>query len=231
MPGVGRNFQDHILVAGCCWEYPQPQAPRNNSAEFTFFAKSDAALRTPDLQPVLEECAFGSEITRPQYGLPVDPSLAWTLAPGLVRPHSRGQVLLTGSRFSDPLRVEANFLSDERDGRALLNGIELCREIGNSALLRPFVKRELMPGPLQPSAMLDFLRHAAGTYFHQTCTAKMGTDELSVVDGRLRVYGIEGLRVADGSIMPEISTGNTMAPCVMIGQRAADMLIADHRLN
>jgi choline dehydrogenase len=231
LPGVGRNFQDHILVAGCCWEYPQPQAPRNNSAEFTFFAKSDAALLTPDLQPVLEECAFGSEITRPQYGLPVDPSLAWTLAPGLVRPHSRGQVLLTGNRFSDPLRIEANFLSDERDVAALLKGIELCREIGNSAPLKPFVKRELMPGPLPPAAMLDFLRNAAGTYFHQTCTAKMGTDELSVVDGRLRVYGIEGLRVADGSIMPEISTGNTMAPCVLIGQRAADMLIADHRLN
>ncbi len=231
LPGVGRNFQDHILVAGCCWEYREPQAPRNNSAEFTFFAKSDAALPTPDLQPVLEECAFGSEITRAQYRLPVDPSLAWTLAPGLVRPHSRGQVLLTGNRFNDPVRVEANFLSDERDVKALLKGIELCREIGNSAPLRPFAKRELMPGPLVGAEMLNFLRNAAGTYFHQTCTAKMGTDELSVVDGRLRVYGIEGLRIADGSIMPNISTGNTMAPCVMIGQRAADMLKADHGLS
>jgi len=231
LPGVGRNFQDHILVAGCCWEYPEPQAPRNNSAEFTFFAKSDPALSTPDLQPVLEECAFGSEITRSQYKLPVDPSLAWTLAPGLVRPHSRGQVLLSGNRFSDPVRIEANFLADERDVQALLRGIELCREIGNSAPLKPFAKRELMPGPLAPADMLGFLRHAAGTYFHQTCTAKMGTDEMSVVDGRLRVYGIEGLRIADGSIMPEITTGNTMAPCVMIGQRAADMLIAEHGLN
>tara|TARA_R110002020_G_scaffold197968_12_gene399105 strand:- start:851 stop:2173 length:1323 start_codon:yes stop_codon:yes gene_type:complete len=231
LPGVGRNFQDHILVAGCCWEYPEPQAPRNNSAEFTFFAKSDPALLTPDLQPVLEECAFGSEITGPQYRLPVDPSLAWTLAPGLVRPHSRGQVLLTGNRFSDPVRVEANFLSDERDVTALLKGIAICREIGNSAPLKPFVKRELMPGPLPPADMLNFLRNAAGTYFHQACTAKMGTDELSVVDGRLRVYGIQGLRVADGSIMPEISTGNTMAPCVMIGQRAADMILVDHQMS
>ncbi|RBW50610.1 GMC family oxidoreductase [Marinobacter sp. F3R11] len=231
LPGVGRNFQDHILVAGCCWEYPKPQAPRNNSAEFTFFAKSDPTLLTPDLQPVLEECAFGSEITRPQFQLPVDPSLAWTLAPGLVRPHSRGQVFLTGNRFKDPVRVEANFLSDERDVKALLKGIALCREIGNSAPLRPFVKRELMPGQLTDADMLNFLRNSAGTYFHQTCTAKMGTDKLSVVDGRLRVYGIEGLRIADGSIMPEITTGNTMAPCVMIGQRAADILKRDNGLN
>jgi choline dehydrogenase len=231
LPGVGRNFQDHILVAGCCWEYPEPQAPRNNSAEFTFFTKSDPALITPDLQPVLEERAFGSEITRSQYQLPVDPSLAWTLAPGLVRPHSRGQVLLTGNRFIDPVRIEANFLSDERDVKALLKGIELCREIGNSAPLKPFVKRELMPGRLSSADMLEFLRSAAGTYFHQTCTAKMGIDALSVVDGRLRVYGIEGLRIADGSIMTEITTGNTMAPCMLIGQRAADMIRLDIGLS
>ena len=139
-------------------------------------------------------------------------------------------MLLSGNRFSDPVRVEANFLSDERDVKALLKGIEICRELGNSQALRPFVKRELMPGPLNGTDMLDFLRNAAGTYFHQTCTAKMGTDEMSVVDGRLRVYGIEGLRIADGSIMPDITTGNTMAPCVLIGQRAADMLRADNGL-
>lgn len=231
LPGVGQNFQDHILVAGCCWEYREPQLPRNNSAEFTFFAKSDPSLPTPDLQPVLEECAFGSEITRQQYDLPVDPSLAWTLAPGLVRPYSRGQVLIGGNRFDDPLRVEANFLSDERDVKALLKAIELCREIGNSAALRPFVKRELMPGPLAGAAQVEFLRNAAGTYFHQTCTARMGTDALSVVDGRLRVYGIDGLRIADGSIMPEITTGNTVAPCVMIGERASEIIRADHRLD
>lgn len=230
LPGVGQNFQDHILVAGCVWEYRTPLAPRNNSAEFTFFCKSNEQLRTPDLQPVLEECAFGSEITRAQYALPDDPSLAWTLAPGLVRPHSRGQILLGGRTMGDPLRIEANFLSDERDVNALLRAIEICRELGNSAALRPFVKRELMPGPLKGEALVRFLRDAAGTYFHQTCTARMGQDGMSVVDGQLRVHGITGLRIADGSIMPSITTGNTMAPCVMIGERAAQMLIASHRL-
>jgi choline dehydrogenase len=228
LPGVGRNFQDHILVAGCVWEYWTPEAPRNNSAEFTFFCKSDPALPTPDLQPVLEECAFGSEVTRPRYDLPVDPSRAWTLAPGLVRPQSRGHLELTGSRPEDRVAVHANFLSEPQDVRALLTAVELCRDIGNAAPLKPFARRELMPGPLGHRELTHWLRQAAGTYFHQTCTAKMGRDKMSVVDGSLRVYGVTGLRIADGSVMPDITTGNTMAPCVMIGERAADLLLEAH---
>jgi choline dehydrogenase len=228
LPGVGRNFQDHILVAGCVWEYQKPEPPRNNSAEFTFFCKSDPALAAPDLQPVLEECAFGSELTRIEYALPADPATAWTLAPGLVRPQSRGHIELRGNRPEDPVAVQANFLDDRQDVRALLHAIELCREIGNSSQLRPFVRRELMPGPLNATDMERWLRRAAGTYFHEVGTAKMGRDPEAVVDGSLRVYGVQGLRVADGSIMPTITTGNTMAPCVMIGERAADLLRRAH---
>jgi choline dehydrogenase len=228
LPGVGRNFQDHILVAGCVWEYRTPEPPRNNSAEFTFFCKSDPDLPTPDLQPMLEECAFGSEITRPRYDLPTDPSRAWTLAPGLVRPHSRGRLRLTGPLPEDPISVQSGFLTDPRDVRALLEAVDRCRAIGNAAALAPFVRRELMPGRLDASAMEAWLRQAAGTYFHPTCTAKMGRDDLSVVDGSLRVHGLSGLRIADGSVMPQITTGNTMAPCVMIGERAADLLRSDH---
>jgi choline dehydrogenase len=228
LPGVGQNFQDHILVAGCVWEYRVPEAPRNNSAEFTFFCGSTGSLPAPDLQPVLEECAFGSDAVRAHYALPGDPSLAWTLAPGLVRPRSRGSVMLTGSCPEDPVAVHANFLDSRRDVDALLYAVGLCREIGNSPQLRPFVRRELMPGPQSPAALEQWLRRAAGTYFHQTCTAKMGRDAMSVVDGSLRVYGIRGLRIADGSVMPAITTGNTMAPCVAIGERAADLLLRAH---
>lgn len=227
LPGVGQNFQDHILVAGCVFEYREPTAPRNNSAEFTFFCKSEAAQPSPDLQPMLEECAFGSEVTRPRYGLPADPATCFTLAPGLVRPKSRGSVALTGARPEDPVRIQANFLSEEADIRALLRCVEICREIGHSEALRPFVKRELMPGPLSQPDMRAFLRDAAGTYFHQTCTAKMGRDALSVVDGSLRVYGVGGLRIADGSIMPAVTGGNTMAPCILIGERAAALIMRD----
>ena len=230
LPGVGRNFQDHILVAGCVWEYRVPEPPRNNSAEFTFFCRSDPALPAPDLQPVLEECAFGSELTRAEYALPTDPSLAWTLAPGLVTPHSRGAVSLTGRNPDDPVRIDANFLDDPRDVAALMQAITLCREIGNSAPLRDFVRRELMPGPLAGPSLVAWLRRAAGTYFHQAGTARMGreSDPEAVVDGALRVHGLRGLRIADGSVMPTITTGNTMAPCAMIGERAAGLIAAAH---
>ncbi|CCB66762.1 MULTISPECIES: GMC family oxidoreductase [unclassified Hyphomicrobium] len=228
LPGVGRNLQDHILVAGCVWAYSKPEPPRNNSAEFTFFCKSDPSLKTPDLQPILEECGFGSEITRDQYNVPVDPSQAFTLAPGLVRPQSRGYIELTGPRASDPLRIHANLLSDPADMKALVRAVEICREIGNSAELKAFTEREIMPGPLKGAQLENFLRNAAGTYFHETCTAKMGRDPMAVVNGALQVYGVDGLRVADGSVMPAVTTGNTMAPCVMIGHRAADLLLASH---
>jgi choline dehydrogenase len=108
--------------------------------------------------------------------------------------------------------------------------VELCREIGNSAPLRPFTRREVMPGKLKGAELENFIRNAAVTYWHQTCTAKMGRDSMSVVDGNLKVYGIEKLRIADGSIMPRITTGNTMAPCVIIGERAGEILKADHKL-
>jgi len=150
------------------------------------------------------------------------------LAPGLVRPVSRGYIALTGNRPEDGVSIHANFLSERRDVDALKTAVALCREIGNAPALRDFVKREIMPGPLDPAAMERWLRRAAGTYFHQTCTAKMGRDAMSVVDGNLRVYGVEALRIADGSIMPQITTGNTMAPCVVIGERAAELALRAH---
>jgi choline dehydrogenase len=109
--------------------------------------------------------------------------------------------------------------------------VELCREVGNSIPLRPYTKREVMPGTLKGAELEQFIRDAASTYHHQTCTAKMGRDSMSVVDAKLQVYGIENLRIADGSIMPRVTTGNTMAACVIIGERAAETLRNDHRLE
>jgi choline dehydrogenase len=121
-------------------------------------------------------------------------------------------------------------MSHPDDLKAAIAGVELCREIGNSAALRPFTKREVMPGNLKGAELERFIRDAAATYWHQSCTAKMGQDAMSVVDGQLKVYGIEHLRIADGSIMPRVTTGNTMAPCVIIGERAAEILKAEHTL-
>jgi choline dehydrogenase len=98
-------------------------------------------------------------------------------------------------------------LSHPDDLKAAITCVQLCREIGNSAALRPFVKREVMPGNLKGLALEDFIRDSVVTYWHQTCTAKMGHDPMSVVDSDLKVYGIERLRIADGSIMPRVATG------------------------
>ena len=85
-----------------------------------------------------------------------------------------------------------------------------------------------MPGNLKGPDLESFVRDALTSYAHQTCTAKMGRDSMSVVDGTLKVYGVDNLRVADGSIMPRVTTGNTMAPCVIIGERAGEMLKTKH---
>ena len=137
---------------------------------------------------------------------------------------------MTGPNPDDPIQIEANTLSHPDDLKAAVACVDLCREIGNSAPLRPFTKREVMPGNLRGAALEDFIRDAASTYHHQTCTAKMGRDSMSVVDGQLKVYGIENLRIADGSIMPRVTTGNTMAPCIIIGERAAEILREEHSL-
>jgi choline dehydrogenase len=226
LPGVGENLQDHPLFA-CVWEYQQPLPPRNNGAEATFFWKSDPGLDTPDLQTGQGEFPMSTPETAARFNVP---EVGWTLACGVVRPKSRGHLCLTGPDPTDPVQIDANMLSHPDDLKAAIAGVELCREIGNSAALQPFTKREVMPGHLKGAELEHFIRDAASTYWHQTCTAKMGRDLMSVVDGELKVYGIQNLRIADGSIMPRVTTGNTMAPCVIIGERAADILKAQHTL-
>jgi choline dehydrogenase len=227
LPGVGQNFQDHFGI-GCVWEYEQPLAPRNNGGEATFFWKSNSGLDTPDLQTCQVEVPLCSTETAARFNAP---AASWSLLGGLVRPKSRGQIRLTGTSPHDPVQIEANTLSHPDDLRAAIACVELCREVGNSTALRPFTKREVMPGALKGRALEDFIRDAAITYHHQTCTAKMGRDSMSVVDAELKVYGIDNLRIADGSIMPRVTTGNTMAPCVVIGERAAEVLRNDDRMQ
>jgi choline dehydrogenase len=226
LPGVGQNFQDHVAF-DCVWEYQEPLPPHNNMSEAIFFWKSKSELSSPDLFACQAEFPKSSVENAARFGLP---AAGWTLFGAVARPKSRGHLRLTGPNPLDPIEIEANTLFHPDDLKAAIACVELCREIGNSAALRPFARREVMPGNLKGAALADFIRNAATTYHHQTCTAKMGRDAMSVVDGRLKVYGIDNLRVAAGSIMPRVTTGNTMAPCVVIGERAAEILKATHEL-
>jgi choline dehydrogenase-like flavoprotein len=226
LPGVGQNFQDHFSI-GCVWEYQQPLAPRNNGGEATFFWKSDPSLDTPDLQTCQVQVPVCSVEAAAKFNPPAG---CWALSAGVVGPKSRGQIRLTGPNPDDPIQIEANTLAHPDDMKAAIACVELCREIGNSAALRPFTKREVMPGNLKGSALVDFVRDGAITYWHQAGSAKMGRDAMSVVDSHLKVYGTDNLRIADASIMPRTTACNTMAPCVIIGERAGEILKADHKL-
>jgi len=222
LPGVGRGFQDHPVVA-CVWECSEPLPP-DVAPDAVLFCKSDSRLAGPDFQ-ILQGVLSAEDAAKLSL-----PASGWTLLGNVVQPKSRGHLRLTGPGPHDPIQIEANLLSDPDDRKALLKCAKLCRAIGNLDLLRPFLKQEMLPGKLKRTTLEDYIRDAAISFWHQTSTAKMGHDAISVVDSSLKVYGVENLRIADGSIMPRVTTGNTMAPCVIIGERAAEILGAAHNL-
>jgi len=223
LPGVGQNFQDHVCVENV-WEIPQ----RTVDAAFFWFWKTDSALDTPNIQAIAMQPRMPADKAEKAELNP--PASSWRINAGLVRPQSRGHLRLTGADPLDPIQIDANLLSEPDDVEALMVGVELCRQIGNSAVLRPFVKREVIPGNLKRPALENFVRDTAFGWWHQSGTAKMGRDSMSVVDSNLKVYGIENLRIADASVMPRVTTGNTMAPCVIIGERAGEILRRLHKL-
>jgi choline dehydrogenase len=222
-PEVGKNFQDHILHGACLWESNLPGDLRNSGAEASGFMHSRRG-RTgpPDLNLVQIELPYASEVVAKRYSPPAN---SWALCAGLVQPKSRGHIALRSARASDRPLVHANFLSHPDDVKALAVGIEMCRDIGNAAPLRQLSKREVAPGKkLSGQEMTDFIRNGATTYFHESGTCRMGKDDRAVVDSKLRVNGIKRLRIADSSIMPRIVSVATMATCVLIGERMAEIL-------
>ncbi len=223
LPGVGRNLQDHVLLGGILYEvWGDLPAPHNNGAECTLWWKSDPKLFVPDIQPVLVEFPFITQELAA--GVPQN---CYTIAPSLVRPASRGHVKLTSRDPAAVLEIDTNYLACDADIQALLMTIDLCREMGAAHAFDDWRKREVLPGARDRAGMIEFVRLSASTYFHPAGTCKMGIDELSVVDPHLRVHGVSSLRVADASIMPAVTTGNTNAPSVMIGEKVALLLQAE----
>lgn len=210
------------MHGGCIWEPKEHVPHRNSAANAAGFLKSVATQATPDVNLVQIELPYASDVVAKQYS---PPSSSWALCAGLVAPKSRGEIRLRSANPADRPIVDARFLSHPDDVKALAFGIEVSREIGNSPAMQAFVKREVAPGKkLTGLDMETFVRNGATTYFHQSGTCRMGSDKDAVVDSRLRVNGVAGLRIADSSIMPRIVSVATMATCVLIGERMADIL-------
>ncbi|HEU0202647.1 MAG TPA: GMC family oxidoreductase N-terminal domain-containing protein [Burkholderiaceae bacterium] len=221
-PEVGRNFQDHLLHGGCIWEPKEHIPHRNSAANASGFVKSQRNLATPDVNLVQIELPYASDVVGKQFS---PPKTGWALCAGLVAPKSRGVIKLRSAKPADRPIVDARFLSHPDDVKALAHGIDLARQIGNSPAMRDFVKREVAPAKkLTGKAMEDFVRNGATTYFHQAGTCRMGKDAKAVVDAKLRVNGVQNLRIADSSIMPRIAAVATMASCALIGERMAEIL-------
>ncbi|MEU3185558.1 GMC family oxidoreductase N-terminal domain-containing protein [Streptomyces sp. NPDC006923] len=222
MPGVGENLHDHLLVPNI-YESAQPMPPgRYNSLESQLYWKSDPRLLGPDLQPIFLHLVY------PADGYPV-PEHGYTIAPGLVRPLSRGNLRLAAA---DPARaplVDPHVLEAAHDLETLVDAVEICREIGQSSAFREWRGAEVAPGPAARTRddLREYVRSTATTYHHQVGTCRMGQDAMSVVDPELRVHGVRSLRVADASVMPAIPSGNTHAPSMMIGEKAADLVLSE----
>ena len=224
LPGVGENLHDHLLspVIFSAEREIGPPSPGLPACQTHLFWRSRPGLPVPDLQPI--------HFMMPMYEPWMEgPDNGFTLLGGMVRPASRGSLRLTGPAPDDPVEIDPNILACDADVESLVSAVELCRRIGAADALAEWGAVECYPGPgvRTREDLVRYVRETAITYHHQVGTCKMGVDEHAVVDPRLRVHGVEGLRVADASIMPMVTTGNTNAPSIMIGERVAEFLLAD----
>ncbi|MFE1315027.1 GMC family oxidoreductase [Streptomyces sp. NPDC058755] len=223
LPGVGRNLQDHLLF-GVAYESPRELPVPELLSEAGLFttARPSGEDAAPDLQYFFGPVQFVDE--RYKTDAP-----GFTFAPILARPRSRGTVTLASADVLAPPVVDPHYLEAEEDLEVLVRGITLARELARTRALTPFRGRELAPGAdvTSPAGLARYVRESASTVWHPVGTCRMGADGGSVVDARLRVHGVDGLRIADASVMPAITTGNTNAAVVMIGEKAADLIGAD----
>lgn len=225
LPGVGENFHNHVLT-GVIREAARPlPAPHLNLSESALFCQSAPGWVGPDLQLAFVHVPFDATIAQ-QHPHSI------SILPGVVRPLSRGWVRLASH---DPLArplVHPNYLGVEADLTRLMQGVELARELFATRAFSDWVGPELMPGHrVETKAQLRaFVQRSADSYHHQAGSCRMGLDDLAVVDPQLRVFGVQGLRVADASVMPSVPSGNCHTGVVMIAEKCADLLKAAHGL-
>jgi choline dehydrogenase len=228
LPGVGQNLQDHVLVSGVVFKYKgkMPDRPADsNAVEAEAYLSSGVSREETDINLVLEQLAALTPESAARFGAP--PAEAFTIAPALVQPTSRGSVRLASANWQDSAIVDGNYLGTEQDLAAIMKAIEAARELGRQTALDGVRESEIIPGPKATSDDIrDLARTGSASFGHAVGTCKMGTDKLAVVDPELRVHGIRGLRVADSSVIPRITTAPTNAPTQMVAGKAAKMILA-----
>ena len=248
LPGVGRNLQDHLQArpifktdlstinieanslfkqAMIGMQYILKQTgPMTMAASLgTGFLKTSEDLETPDIQFHIQPFSAKS----PAEGM--HPFSAFTASVLQLRPESAGYLELTSANMNDHPKIVPNYLATTTDQTTIVKGIQIARRIAQFEPLKSHVIEEFEPGKSvafdDEAATLEWARNTSVTIYHPTGTCKMGSDPMAVVDHRLRVHGLEGLRVADASIMPTITSGNTNAPTIMIGERVSDLILED----
>ena len=249
LPGVGENLQDHLQMRlvfkvkntktlnlranslfgkiGMGLEYflfkrgPMTMAP----SQLGGFAKSDKNKETPNLQYHIQP------LSTEKLGDPLHPFEAFTASVCNLRPESRGHVHVKTEDSREPPKIQPNYLSDPADRKVAADAIKLTRKIVSSPAMKKFEPEEFKPG-IEFASDDDLAREAGNigtTIFHPVGTCKMGppSDNMAVVDERLKVHGLRGLRVVDASVMPTITSGNTNSPTLMIAEKASEMILED----
>lgn len=246
LPGVGQNLQDHLQIRlvfktrlktlndevnsvfGKVWIGLQYLFNRSGpltlaASQVTIFTRSKHGLTRPDIQFHMQP------LSADKPGQGAHKFSAFTASVCQLRPFSRGHVSIKSSDAAIYPGIYPNYLADPRDQEVAVAALRVARRIAAAPSLAPYIRSEFVPGPEYESdaQLLDAARRFSQSIYHPCGTCKMGSDTLSVVDSRLRVHGIAALRVVDASIMPEIVSGNTNAPVIMIAEKAADMIIED----
>lgn len=222
--GVGKNLQDHPNLAVLLEVKPGVDLTGLDLQISTVFARSSHARDASDLMFFAPPFPLTTPAVAAKY--PFSPN-CFSIISGLMLPTSRGYLKMLSDSPSGPLEIQPNMLTEGADLRAMVEGVRMALSFSEQPAFKDIVQRvvgvSLQSGDQE---IVDFIKLATATYFHPTGTCRMGTDETSVVDAKLKVHGIECLRVADASIMPQITSGNTHAPTLMIGEHLAMDLLA-----
>ena len=249
LPGVGRNLQDHFLARVTCFVTGAKTLNETSrglpfagevlrylfagTGMLTYAASLVAASvkvleesATPDIQCLLASGSFAPGPIRRLDDKPGMTAGIWQM-----RPLSRGYVEARSNRPEDSPAINPRYLSEDTDRRAVVGGLKMARRLFAAPALRQYVVGENLPGKDVQSddELLDYARQYGSTVFHATCTCKMGPDAMAVVDDRLRVHGLQGLRVIDASVMPTVTSTNTNAPTIMIAEKGAAMIAEEAR--